>query len=66
LPQTAEERLLIAPPEKNMDTTTWRDQPEPGQETTQTAEAPLVPTEEPISTGDSELEAFRRRLEGLL
>jgi hypothetical protein len=26
----------------------------------------LVPTEEPISTGDSELEAFRRRLEGLL
>ena len=66
LPQTADERLLIAPPDKNMDTTTWRDQPEAGQETTQTAEAPLVPTEEPISTGDSELEAFRRRLEGLL
>lgn len=66
LPQTAEERLLIAPPEKNMDVTTWRDQPEPGQEATQTAEAPVAPAEEPISTGNSELEDFRRRLEGLL
>jgi hypothetical protein len=56
LPQTPEERLLIAPPEKNMDVTTWRDQPDPDVE----------PTEEPISTGNSELEDFRRRLEGLL
>jgi hypothetical protein len=49
-----------------MDVTTWRDQPEPGQEATQTAEAPAAPAEEPISTGNSELEDFRRRLEGLL
>lgn len=47
LPQSAEERLLIAPPERNMDTSQWRDQ-------------------DPISSGDAELEAFRRRLEGLL
>lgn len=48
LPQTAEERLLIAPPERNMDTSQWRD-------------------EEPVEeTGNAELEAFRRRLEGLL
>ena len=56
LPQTPEERLLIAPPEKNMDVTTWRDQPDPEAR----------PSEEPISTGNSELEDFRRRLEGLL
>jgi hypothetical protein len=51
LPTTAEDRLLIAPPEQNMDTSHWR-------------EAEGEP--EPISSGDAELEAFRRRLEGLL
>jgi Protein of unknown function (DUF3110) len=51
LPTTAEDRLLIAPPEQNMDTSLWR-------------EAEGEP--EPISSGDAELEAFRRRLEGLL
>lgn len=54
LPQTAEDRLLIAPPEKNMDVTSWREQ-----------EAAMA-SEEPISSGDAELEDFRRRLEGLL
>ena len=60
LPQTAEDRLLIAPPEKNMDVSTWREQDlaEPG--------AALAGESEPISSGDAELEAFRRRLEGLL
>jgi hypothetical protein len=57
LPQSPEERLLIAPPEKNMDVSTWREQEQP--ELTAVAE-------EPISSGNSELEAFRRRLEGLL
>lgn len=52
LPQSAEERLLIAPPERNMDTSLWREA---------VAEEP-----EPVSSGDAELEAFRRRLEGLL
>ena len=59
LPQTAEERLLIAPPERNMDVTSWRDQDEP-------AAAKADPEPEPISSGNAELEAFRRRLEGLL
>ena len=58
LPQTPEERLLIAPPERNMDVTTWRDQDEP--------ERPLPEQAEPISSGNAELEDFRRRLEGLL
>ena len=60
LPQTAEERLLIAPPERNMDTSLWREAEE--------ASAPVQssPEPEPISSGDAELEAFRRRLEGLL
>jgi hypothetical protein len=54
LPQSAEERLLIAPPEKNMDVTNWRDQVD--------QESPA----EPISSGNKDLEDFRRRLEGLL
>jgi hypothetical protein len=60
LPQTAEDRLLIAPPEKNMDVTSWRDQEEPG------SGPPVAAPDEPISTGNAELEDFRRRLEGLL
>ena len=46
LPQSAEDRLLIAPPEQNRDVSTWQ--------------------EEPISSGDPSLEAFRRQLESLL
>ena len=60
LPQTAEDRLLIAPPEKNMDVTSWKDQEEPE------SEGSIDLVDEPISTGDAELEDFRRRLEGLL
>ena len=60
LPQTPEDRLLIAPPEKNMDVTSWREQEELGQA------ADAVAADDPISTGDAELEDFRRRLEGLL
>jgi Protein of unknown function (DUF3110) len=59
LPQSAEERLLIAPPEKNLDVSGWREQDTPDDPAT-TAEP------EPISSGNAELEAFRRRLEGLL
>lgn len=64
LPQSAEDRLLIAPPEKNMDVSTWREQAEveAGQQAGGVAEA----ASEPISSGNAELEAFRRRLEGLL
>jgi hypothetical protein len=64
LPQSAEDRLLIAPPEKNMDVSTWREQAEveAGQQPGGVAEA----ASEPISSGNAELEAFRRRLEGLL
>jgi hypothetical protein len=46
LPRSEEDRLLIAPPEQNMDVSLWREQAE--------------------SSGEPELEAFRRRLEGLL
>ena len=60
LPQTPEDRLLIAPPEKNMDLTAWRDQEQPG------AQGKIDVADEPITTGNAELEDFRRRLEGLL
>ena len=59
LPRNDEDRLLIAPPERNMDVTTWKEQEEEAvasqqEETGESIEA------------DPELEAFRRRLEGLL
>ena len=50
LPSSDEERLLIAPPERNMDVTTWKEQ----------ADAEAAPL------NDTSLEDFRRRLEGLL
>lgn len=60
LPQTAEDRLLLVPPEHNMDVSNW-------QETEDSAGAPAPEAApEPISSGDPELEAFRRQLEGLL
>ncbi|MFM7674565.1 MAG: DUF3110 domain-containing protein [Synechococcus sp.] len=65
LPQSAEERLLIAPPERNMDVSQWKEQAlvEAGEEPAKAAgERPG----EPISSGNPDLEAFRRQLEGLL
>jgi hypothetical protein len=60
LPQTPEDRLLIAPPEKNMDVSSWREQDDPDQS------GILDPAADAISSGNTELEDFRRRLEGLL
>ena len=60
LPRSDEDRLLIAPPEQNLDVSHWRE----------LAEAELAQAEgsEPGAAEgrDPELEAFRRRLEGLL
>lgn len=55
LPQTAEDRLLIAPPERNMDVSGWQER-----------EQSDAPPDAVSRTADPELEAFRRRLEGLL
>ena len=57
LPQSAEDRLLIAPPERNMDVTSWQEQREQ-QEQQQEQPGESAP--------DPSLEAFRRQLEGLL
>ena len=58
LPNSEEERLLIAPPERNMDVTTWKDD--------QAAAQPSGAGDPDSAGSDPELEAFRRRLEGLL
>jgi hypothetical protein len=65
MPQTAEERLLLAPPENNMDVTNWQEVAADAAATAGASEPPK-PEAEPISSGDPELEAFRRQLEGLL
>ena len=65
LPQTAEDRLLIAPPEKNMDVSTWREQAEAGADAL-SGNVAATASEDPISSDNAEVEAFRRRLEGLL
>ena len=57
LPQSAEDRLLIAPPERNMDVTNWQEQREQQEQQQEQAGE---------STPDPSLEAFRRQLEGLL
>jgi len=63
LPRSEEDRLLIAPPERNMDVSDWKEQEESeGLASPGRAEAA---TEGPAAL-DPELEAFRRRLEGLL
>ena len=50
LPQSAEDRLLIAPPERNMDVTNWQEQRE--QQEQQAGD----------TSPDPSLEAFRRQL----
>jgi hypothetical protein len=60
LPRNDEDRLLIAPPEHNMDVSHWRELAETDTETAVASQA------EAQNRPDPELEAFRRRLEGLL
>ena len=57
MPGTAEERLMLAPPEQNLDTNEWREQKDQPQQAPAESAQPAV---------DPELEAFRRSLEGLL
>lgn len=57
MPGTAEERLMLAPPEQNLDTNEWREQQDQPQQAPAEAAQPAV---------NPELEAFRRSLEGLL
>ena len=59
LPSSAEERFLIAPPEQNLDVSHWKEQAEARDSAT-------TDTTPDRLQGDAELEAFRRRLEGLL
>ncbi|MFO7628694.1 MAG: DUF3110 domain-containing protein [Prochlorococcaceae cyanobacterium] len=60
LPESAEERLLIAPPELNMDVSQWQEDVGDGRA------APTQAPADPIGSEDPQLEAFRRKLEGLL
>ena len=61
LPQSAEDRLLISPPERNMDVANWK------EELQEQAVAGMAGAEPDEPSGaNAELEAFRRRLEGLL
>ena len=57
MPGSAEERLMLAPPERNLDTNEWREQQEQQEQAPAESAQPAV---------DPELEAFRRSLEGLL
>ena len=57
LPRSDEDRLLIAPPPQNLDVNHWKNAEGP---------PPEPRPDEPGQALDPELEAFRRRLEGLL
>jgi hypothetical protein len=71
VPQSQEDRLLIAPPERNMDVSNWQQELTTSGGATREfsgsagEELPERAAEQ-ISSGDPELEAFRRQLEGLL
>jgi len=54
VPQDEADRLMIAPPETNLDQTDWD------------ADSKPEPNEEPEDFSSSELDRIRRRLEGLL
>jgi hypothetical protein len=54
VPQTEADRLLLVPPERNLETTDWQ------------AEAKPEPKDEEESMADTDLERIRRQLEGLL
>ena len=58
LPETAEDRLLLAPPEHNLDTNSWK------EDDLQGADETLEP--QSSASEQADLEAFRRSLEGLL
>jgi hypothetical protein len=60
LPRSDEDRLLIAPPEQNLDVSHWRELAETDTETS------VASQPEAQNLPNPELEAFRRRLEGLL
>ncbi len=60
LPRSDEDRLFIAPPERNMDLTNWQERGEAA------AATESDPTADSGSASDPELEAFRRSLERLL
>ena len=59
LPESAEDRLFIAPPERNMDVANWQD----SDDGTNLVAGTMA---ESIESADPQLEAFRRQLEGLL
>jgi hypothetical protein len=61
LPQSAEDRLLIAPPERNMDVANWKEELQE-----QAVAGSSGPEPDGPDGANLELEAFRRRLEGLL
>ena len=61
LPQSAEDRLLIAPPERNMDVANWKEELQE-----QAVAGSSEPEPDGLDAANLELEAFRRRLEGLL
>jgi hypothetical protein len=73
LPKSEEDRLLIAPPERNIDDPNWRERTGPAVDAaagpagdTQNAVEDAAETDAAVVSGDPELEAFRRSLEGLL
>ena len=61
VPESDEERMFMAPPEANRDVSNWKDSED------ETAESTEVSDSYPPEPGDNpELDALRRRLEGLL
>ena len=65
-PRSEEDRLLIAPPERNMDVSDWQEQVSGDGASAGATTSQVDGEEDTAAVSDPELEAFRLRLEGLL
>lgn len=62
-PGSDEEKLMLAPPQRNLDVSNWREQ---GDEDSSDDAGPDDEVDDELVIADPEMAAFRRRLEGLL
>ena len=65
-PRSEEDRLLLLPPERNLDVENWQQQPEPQSAESGSESGPEATQDHGVSDGDPDLDDVRRKLERLL
>ena len=65
-PRSEEDRLLLLPPERNLDVENWQQQPEPQSAESGSELGAEATQDHGVSDGDPDLDDVRRKLERLL